>query len=249
MRLRRIEEVKPYRSQFLSEVVDESEHCVVVAQPYHPIVPQTASFVQVVRLGKVWIPAANTSKQAVKLHAGTLLAKYEAVEQTQLEEAGDGRITRIMEAMGPDNDFVRGSMSCMEKLQQLLEQKDWSHLSQEQREQVERLIVEHEESFIVEKGELGLIQQAPAHIQVDDPTPCRSHIYRYPEQAKATIAAILKDLEERDIIEKSTAASLSPIVLVSKPSGHKRMCLVYSKVNKQLTNGIHPLSNLEKLVE
>ncbi len=37
--------------------------------------------------------------------------------------------------------------------------------------------MKHEELFIVEKGELGLIQQAPAHIQVDDPTPCRSHIY------------------------------------------------------------------------
>ncbi len=80
--------------------------------------------------------------------------------------------------MGPDNDFVKGNMSRREKLQQLMEQKDWSHLSQEQRGQVERIIEEHDRLFIVEKRELGLIQQAPAHIQVDDPTPCRSHIYR-----------------------------------------------------------------------
>ncbi len=79
--------------------------------------------------------------------------------------------------------------------------------------------MKYEELFVVEKGELGLIQQSPAHVQVDDPTPCRSHIYRYPEKAKEIIASILKDLEERDIIEKSTAAWLSPIVLVNKPSG------------------------------
>ncbi len=79
--------------------------------------------------------------------------------------------------------------------------------------------MKHEELFIVEKGELGLIQQAPAHIQVHDPTSSRSHIYRYPEEAKEIIAAILKDLEEMDMIEKSSAAWLSPIVLVSNPSG------------------------------
>ncbi len=86
-------------------------------------------------------------------------------------------------------------------------------------------------------------------MQVDDPTPCRSHIYRYPEKAKEIIASILKDLEERDIIEKSTAAWLSPIVLVNNPSGDKRMCLDYRKVNKQLTTNIHPLPNFEELVE
>ncbi len=50
-------------------------------------------------------------------------------------------------------------------------------------------------------------------------------------------------------MEKSTAAWLSPIVLVNNPSGDKRMCLGYRKVNKQLTTDIHPLPNLEELVE
>ncbi len=111
------------------------------------------------------------------------------------------------------------------------------------------LIKNHSKLFIVDKSELGLIKQAPAHIQVQDPTPCRSHIYRYPAKAKEAIASILQDLEEKDIIEKSAAAWLSPIVLVSKPSGEKRMCLDYRKVNKQLNTDIHPLPNLEELVE
>ncbi len=110
-------------------------------------------------------------------------------------------------------------------------------------------MIKYEELFIVEKGELDLIQQSPTHIQVDDPAPCRSHIYRYPKKAKEIIASILKDLEERDIKEKSTVARLSPIVLVNKPSGDKRMCLDYCKVNKQLTTDIHPFPNLKELVE
>ncbi len=196
-------------------MVHEPDHSVVVVQPYHPMVLQAASFIQVVRERKVSIPLANTSKQAVKLNTGALLAKYEVVEQMQVEKGEDGRVSLITEAMGPDDDFVKGSKSRREKLQLLMEQMDWSRLSQEQRGQVEMLIEGHEELFIAEKGELGLIQQAPAHIQVDDPTPCRSHIYiGILKKAKETIASILKDLEERDIIEKSTAAWLSPIVLV-----------------------------------
>ncbi len=152
LRLRKKEEVKPYRSQFLCVVIEEPENSIVVVQPYHAMVPQATSFVQVVREGKVWIPVANNSKQAVKLHAGTLLARYEVVEPTQFEKVVDSNVSRITEAMGPDNDLVEGSKSCREKLQQLIEQKDWSHLSQKQREQVEKLVMEYEELFIVEKG-------------------------------------------------------------------------------------------------
>ncbi len=106
----------------------------------------------------------------------------------------------------------------------------------------------YDKLFTVERGELGLVQQPPAHIQVSNPVPCRSPIYRYPERAKAAIASILQDLEERDIIERSVAAWLSPIVLVNKTSGERRMCLDYRKVNEQLVIDIHPLPNLE-LVE
>ncbi len=75
-----------------------------------------------------------------------------------------------------------------------------------------KLIKQHNELFVLAKGELGLSKTEPPHIQVDDPTPCRSFIYRYPEQAKELIANMLKEMQEKDIIERSTAAWLSPIV-------------------------------------
>ncbi len=67
--------------------------------------------------------------------------------------------------------------------------------------------------------------------------------------SRQPLASILRDLEESDIIEKSVAAWLSLIMLVNNPSLEKRMCLDYRKVNKQLVTDIHPLPNLEELVE
>ncbi len=156
---------------------------------------------------------------------------------------------KIEEAIGPEYDEVKGTISRKEKLRTLLAQKDWSHLSEEQRQAVEELVEKHDDLFIVERGELGLINQEPAHILVENTTPCRAPVYRYPEKAKETIKEILEDLEQRDIIEKSTAAWLSPIVLVNKPSGEKRLCLDYRKVNTHLATDIFPIPKLEELVE
>ncbi len=80
-----------------------------------------------------------------------------------------------------------------------------------------------------------------------DPQPSRGHRYRYPEEAKRLITEMLQDIEDRQIIEKSTSAWLSPIVLVNKPDESKRMCLDYRHVNKHLATDIYPLPRLEEL--
>ncbi len=74
----------------------------------------------------------------------------------------------------------------------------------------------------------------PAKINVADPQPSRGPRYRYPQEAKWLIAEMLQDMEDRQIIEKSTSAWLSPIVLVNKPDGSKRMCVDYRHVNKHV---------------
>ncbi len=60
---------------------------------------------------------------------------------------------------------------------------------------------------------------------------------------------MLEDMEEKGIIEHSTAAWLSPIVLVNKPDGSKRLCLDYRQVNKHLATDIYPLPRLEELMD
>ncbi len=74
-------------------------------------------------------------------------------------------------------------------------------------------------------------------------------MYRFPEQAKELISNMLNKMQEKDIIESSTASWLSSILLVNKPYGGKRMCLDYRKVSKELTTNIHPLPKLEEIVE
>ncbi len=62
LRIRRKEEVSPYSSYFLNILVEEPEDSILLVEPYHPVVPQTPSFIQIVKGRKVWIPVANASK-------------------------------------------------------------------------------------------------------------------------------------------------------------------------------------------
>ncbi len=114
-----------------------------------------------------------------------------------------------------------------ERLTELIRQQKWNHLTREQKAELKSAILDDHELFILDKSELGLMKGPPAKIHVADPQPSRGRRYRYPEEAKRLIADILQDMEDRQIIEKSTSAWLSPIVLVNKPNGSKRMCLDY----------------------
>ncbi len=132
------------------------------------------------------------------------------------------------------------------KIRELLKKEDWSHLTEEDRNNLFNLVTRHNEAFMLDKRESGKIQGPPAHLNLANPNPVLGPSYRYPEKAKAIIADLLKDMEERDIIEPSTAAWLSPIVLVNKPDSSKRMCLDYRGVNKHLAVDIYPLPRLEE---
>ncbi len=97
--------------------------------------------------------------------------------------------------------------------------------AREKKAELKSAILDNHELFILGKSELGLMKGLPAKINVADPQPTRGPTYRYPEEAKRLIAYMQQDMEDRQIIEKSTSAWLSPIVLVNKPDGSKRMCL------------------------
>ncbi len=122
----------------------------------------------------------------------------------------------------PLNDSTSEKGTRVQRLRNLIKIQSWGHLTPRKHAELETLILDTDPLFILSEKELGLISGPPEHIRVSDPQPGRGPRYRYPEQAKQIIADMLKDMEERDIIEPSTVTWLFPIVLVNKPDGSKR---------------------------
>ena len=207
---------------------------------------------QVSESQQIFLPLVNNTKVPVTLKTGTLLGSYRKVNPDEIESySPQCRKTKIV------NDLVLPEVELDEtqdltredKLEKLLSRQDYSHLSADQQRQLQEMLLLNQQAFILESSELGKIKDVQAHIEVSDPTPVRSPMYRYPERAKETISKMLEEMEEKDIIEPSTATWLSPIVLVKKPDHTHRMCLDYRKVNKHLQVDIHPLPRLEEMVE
>ena len=136
-----------------------------------------------------------------------------------------------------------------EKLQELLKDVDVANIGSKNRKLLDEVILKHEQLFILGDRELGLIKVPENHINLVDETPVRMPLYRHPEKAKEIIQVMIKDMLDKDVIEPSYAAYLSPIVLINKPDGSKRMCIDYRAVNAKIKIDIHPLPRLDELVD
>ncbi len=194
----------------------------------------------------IYLPFMSNTKGVKEVEQGTLLGTFESLNfetVNAIQTPSERPPLEIRNDLLPKNDQVqpKENSSRTERLTELIRQQQWNHLTREQKAQLKSAILDNHELFILDKSELGLIKGPSAKISVADLQPSRGPRYRYPEEAKSLIAEMLQDMEDRQIIEKSTSAWLSPIVLVNKPDGSKRMCRDYCHVNKHLATDIHPL--------
>ena len=241
--------VGPHETAVLPVTVSEECGSLLEIHPQNKAVQQEFPIcTRVTEASEVFIPFRNLSRGKLILKPGTFLATYEKLETQQISEL-PSPVQKLSNAMLPDFDRPTSRGTREEKLQSLIDSCDWSHLNDGQKEQLSNVFKEHNSVFILGEHELGTMNVPPAHIPVADPTPTRSPLYRTPEKAKPLLEQMLRDMLQRDIIEPSTAAWLSPIVLVAKPGGAKRMCLDYRNVNTKLQADIQPLPRLDELVE
>ncbi len=237
-----------HQTKFLDVTVKETPGTTLIIYP-QPLTSHNGHpcLVQVNGENTTHIPVTNPSKKERILKRGTCLGSYEKVEQPPSLAI---RTTReIHNELLPHNDLVVQQGTRLQRLDEIISQLNLEHLPQRKRQDLGNVIRRHDALFILDKHELGLISGDPVNIKVRDPQPSRRPMYCYPEQAKEIIAEMLLDMEKREIIERSTAALLSPIVLVNKPDGSKRMCLDYRHVNKHLAADVHPLPRIDELIE
>ena len=234
----------PNQSKFVFLPVKEEVGATLVVHPHGNTNVTSHPFcVTVNSEKKIPYPLCNNTKAPKIFKAGTWFGHWERGEISSLS------VRTIQNDLIPHFQASTAPGNRKEKLKDLLSQQPTRNLTKEHRKGLEKTLLEHDKVFLLEEGEIGTFQTPPAHIEVVNPIPSRAPIYRYPETAKGVISDMLEDMEARGVIEPSTAAWLSPIVLVNKPDGTKRMCLDYRKVNQHLATDIYPLPRLSELVE
>jgi hypothetical protein len=93
----------------------------------------------------------------------------------------------------------------------------------------------------------GVTNLAEHVIQLTYLDPVRSKAYVLPHAMRDTIDKELDDMLQLGVIEASTAAYASPMVIVKKPDGKIRVCIDYRRLNKITVFDPEPIPTAESI--
>ena len=98
---------------------------------------------------------------------------------------------------------------------------------------------EFQSIFSEKPGNTSIVEQEVT-LTTNDPIRCK--MYPLPYATRETINSEIDDMIKLDVIEKSTSAYASPIVLVRKRDGSNRFCIDYRRLNKATVFDPEPMA-------
>ncbi|KAG6465497.1 hypothetical protein O3G_MSEX015187 [Manduca sexta] len=96
---------------------------------------------------------------------------------------------------------------------------------------------------------LGQTSCVELEIELTSSKPVCYQPYRMSESEKLVIRKIIDDLLKNGIIQESNSPYASPVLLVDKSSGEKRMCIDYRSLNKITVKEKYPMPIVEDLLD
>lgn len=103
------------------------------------------------------------------------------------------------------------------------------------------LIAEFQSIFSRDKLDCGKAEGCLHRIRVVDEKPFRLPCRRIPPNQYEKLRQVLDEMEEREIIRKSSSEFASPLVLVWKKTGDMRICNDFRWLNARTIKDAHPL--------
>jgi len=96
---------------------------------------------------------------------------------------------------------------------------------------------------------LGTANFTPYEVELSDPTPVRSLLYRCAPPKLQIFRKIIDDLLELGVVRPSKSLYASPAFLVPKSGGEFRMVVDYRKVNSKVVFDSYPIPTIDQAFE
>lgn len=119
------------------------------------------------------------------------------------------------------------------------------NLTHVEKEQLLLLINKFRMCFATNVKEIGCTDKLKMPIILEKQDVIKYRPYRMAISERENVKKIINELLGADIIRESESPFSSPILLVSKPNGDKRLCVDYRKLNAITVKDRHPLPLIE----
>ena len=127
--------------------------------------------------------------------------------------------------------------------------KPVAKLTEIEYEKFKNLLHKYRDIFAFSLKDLKTCNEEPHEIKLIDKKPIYVPPYRKSEAERKILKKITDEMLEEGIIQQSKSPYSSPVILVPKPDGSKRMCVDYRKINKITETERWPIPNVKDIFD
>lgn len=169
----------------------------------------------------------NASPNPITIQKGSLLTRVQCKDAIDSRDFLDSCSVTISESQSSD------TLNCSEKL------------SPEERSSLLELIEKYKTCFSTGLYDLGFTNLTEMTIELEDEGPIVYRPYRMSYADRILVRNMIQEMADHGIIRESTSTFASPIVLVQKKTGEKRLCVDYRALNRKTKKEHYPLPRIE----
>ena len=143
---------------------------------------------------------------------------------------------------------TRQGMKLPEHLKDLFKRSS-ENLEMEQKEKLASLLNTYQDSFAKTGSEYGKCSILKHKIDTAEAAPVRQPLRRTPQAFQGEEEKYIKEQLEAGVIQPSSSAWSSPIVMVRKKTGDVRVCIDYRKLNERTIKDAYPLPRIDMCLD
>lgn len=118
-------------------------------------------------------------------------------------------------------------------------------LSKDENTELRSLLSKYSDCFSSGLKDLGFTNVTEMVIELQDSEPVVYRPYRMSHAERSLVRDMVKEMVDGGIIRESSSPYASPIVLVQKKTGEKRLCIDYRALNRKTKKEHYPLPRVE----
>ena len=192
--------------------------------------------------GKVVVPLENLQPSCVDIERDLVIGHVMSVNSTVSSLGASERDSDSGSEVNKDRD---GRRQCLRAVLNL----PVDGLTKTQKEQLAQFLLKSDDVFSLDDSDLGRTSLVCHSVDTGDHPPIKQPPRRIPFAQREVVSKMIEDMQQKGIVQPSTSAWASPIVLVPKKDNTYRFCVDYRKVNAATNRDVDPLPRIDDILD